>query len=62
MRFAAWLRFQLALAAVGAGTWYLGSALDEPFVSGLGVGIMLAALAVRLVRGREPGDRGGDGA
>ena len=62
MKFAAWLRFQLALAAVGAGTWYLGSALDEPFVSGLGVGIMLAALAVRLVRGREPGDRGGDGA
>jgi hypothetical protein len=62
VRFAAWLRFQLALAAVGAGTWYLGSALDEPFVSGLGVGIMLAALAVRLVRVREPGDRGGDGA
>ena len=62
MKFAAWLRFQLALAAVGAGTWYVGSALDEPFVSGLGVGIMLAALAVRLVRGREPGDRGGDGA
>jgi hypothetical protein len=62
VRFAAWLRFQLALAAFGAGTWYLGSALDEPFVSGLGVGIMLAALAVRLVRGREPGDRGGDGA
>jgi len=60
--FASWLRFQLALAVVGAGTWYAGSAVEEPFVSGLGVGIMLAALAVRLVRGREPGDRGGDGA
>ncbi len=62
MTFAAWLRFQLALAAAGAGTWFVGSALEEPFVSGLGVGIMVSALAVRFVRGRGPGDRGGDGA
>lgn len=62
MSFAAWLRFQLVLAAAGAGTWYVGSASEEPFVSGIGVGILLSALAVRLVRGREPGDRGGDGA
>ncbi|MFO7588660.1 MAG: hypothetical protein R6X22_11375 [Gemmatimonadota bacterium] len=62
MTFASWLRFQLVLAAAGAGVWYAGAALDEPFVAGVGLGAMLSALAVRFARGGAPRDRDGDGA
>lgn len=62
MTLPAWLRFQLVLGVAGAATWYAGTALDEPFVAGVGVGAMVSALAVRLARGRARGDRDGDGA
>ncbi len=42
--------------------WYAGVMVDVPFLSGVGVGVMIAALAIRLVRGRAPRDPRGDGA
>jgi hypothetical protein len=46
-----WLRFQLVLAATGAGLWYAGILLGSEFTSGLGVGVLLSALALRILRG-----------
>jgi uncharacterized membrane protein len=44
------LRFQMAMAVVGAMLWYTGVLLDSEFTSGLGVGVLLSALAVRVLR------------
>ena len=45
-----WLRFQMVMAVVGAVLWYVGVLLDSEFSSGLGVGVLLSALALRIVR------------
>ena len=45
-----WLRFQMVMAVVGAVLWYLGVLLDSEFSSGLGVGVLLSALALRILR------------
>ena len=47
-----WLRFQLVLAATGAVLWYGGVLLDSEFVPGLGVGLLVSALALRIQRRR----------
>jgi hypothetical protein len=47
-----WLRFQLVLAVTGAVLWYGGVLLDSEFVSGLGVGLLVSALALRIQRRR----------
>lgn len=47
-----WLRFQLIMAAAGGALWYAGVLLDSEFTSGLGVGVLVSALAVRLLRSR----------
>jgi hypothetical protein len=46
-----WLRFQLVMAVVGAVTWYAGVFFGSEFTSGLGVGVLASALALRLLRG-----------
>ena len=43
------LRLQLSLVVIGAATWYAGAFFDQDFVSGIGVGIMIGALALRLL-------------
>ena len=45
-----WLRFQMVMAVVGAALWYVGVLLDSEFSSGLGVGVLLSALALRILR------------
>ena len=47
-----WLRFQLIMAAAGAVLWYVGVLVGSEFTSGLGVGILLSALALRILRRR----------
>jgi len=49
----AWLRLQLVMAVVGGLLWYAGVRLESEFTSGLGVGILVSALALRLLRRRE---------
>lgn len=44
------LRIQLGLTALGAGVWYAGAFLEREFVSGIGVGILIGALAIRFLR------------
>jgi len=45
-----WLRIQLVMAVIGAALWYAGALLDSEFTSGLGVGVLLSALALRILR------------
>jgi F0F1-type ATP synthase membrane subunit c/vacuolar-type H+-ATPase subunit K len=47
-----WLRFQLVMAAVGAGLWCAGALVGSEFTSGLGVGVLASALALRVLRRR----------
>ena len=47
-----WLRFQLIMAAAGGVLWYAGVLLESEFTSGLGVGVLVSALALRLLRRR----------
>ena len=47
-----WLRFQLGMAAAGAVLWYGGVLLGSEFTSGLGVGVLVSALALRILRRR----------
>jgi len=47
-----WLRFQLIMAGVGAGLWWAGILIDSEFTSGLGVGVLASALALRVLRRR----------
>jgi hypothetical protein len=48
-----WLRFQLVMAVAGAAFWYAGTVVDSEFTSGLGVGVLLSALALRMLRRRN---------
>ena len=45
-----WLQFQLVMAVIGAVLWYAGVLLESEFTSGLGVGVLLSALALRILR------------
>ncbi len=47
-----WLRFQLGLAAAGGVLWYVGAVISSEFTSGIGVGVLISALALRLLRSR----------
>lgn len=57
-----WLGLQLGLALGGGAVWFSGAVLEEDFVSGVGVGLILAALVLRFGRtstADDPGGRGG---
>jgi len=45
-----WLRLQLGLGLAGALVWLAGAAAESDFLSGLGAGLLIAALALRLGR------------
>jgi hypothetical protein len=61
--FSYWLRFQIGLTVAGILAWLAGVAIDNSFLTGVGTGIMVSALALRFLRGRRPGEAsGGDGA
>jgi len=46
-----WLNLQIAFGLGGGAVWFLGVLLEQEFVSGLGGGLVLAALLLRLGRG-----------
>ena len=51
-----WLRLQIGLALAGGAVWFTGAFLEEDFVAGVGCGLLVAALALRLGRRTvEPG-------
>jgi hypothetical protein len=47
------LRLQLVLGGIGAIVWYAGVFLESDFASGIGVGVLASALALRLLRTRS---------
>lgn len=44
-----WLNLQISLGLAGGAVWFLGAMLQQDFVSGLGGGLVLAALLLRIV-------------
>lgn len=55
-----WLRLQLGIGLGGGAAWIAGVVLEEDFVTGIGLGLFIAALALRLGRRaarREAGER-----
>jgi hypothetical protein len=53
-----WLNLQIGFAVAGGATWLTGALLDNDFVAGLGCGLLVAALLLRL--GRRAADTGRD--
>lgn len=45
-----WLRLQLGLTVAGGACWVVGALADRDFLAGVGLGLLLAALALRLGR------------
>jgi hypothetical protein len=45
-----WLRLQLGFGLAGALVWLSGAAAGSDFLSGLGAGLLIAALTLRLGR------------
>jgi len=45
-----WLNLQISFGLGGGAVWFLGVMLAEDFISGLGGGLVLAALLLRLAR------------
>lgn len=60
-----WLRLQIGIGVLGAAAGVSGMALDEEFLLGAGVGLLLAALLLRFGRRAAPDaprfDEGGGG-
>ena len=50
-----WLRLQLGLALFGAAVWFVGVFVGRDFLTGLGAGLLIAALVLRL--GRRSAER-----
>lgn len=45
-----WLNLQIALALSGGAFWFVGAYLEEDFLSGVGAGLVAAALIMRIGR------------
>jgi hypothetical protein len=53
-----WLRLQIGLAVGGGAVWLVGAIRDNDFFAGLGAGLLIAALTLRLGRrAAAPDDR-----
>lgn len=45
-----WLNLQIALGLGGGLTWFAGAMWEQEFVSGVGCGLIVSALALRVGR------------
>lgn len=45
-----WLNFQISLGLAGGAAWLAGLYFEQEYVSGVGTGLVLAALILRLAR------------
>lgn len=50
-----WLRLQLGLALCGGAVWFAGVVVGRDFLTGMGLGLLIAALVLRL--GRRAAER-----
>ena len=56
-----WLRLQLGLALLGGVVWFIGVFVERDFLTGLGAGLLIAALILRLGRRSAQRDEMGGG-
>lgn len=45
-----WLRLQIGLGLAGGAAWFVGALIERDFVAGVGCGLLVAALVLRLGR------------
>lgn len=45
-----WLRLQITLGLLGGAVWLAGAILEQAFVAGVGCGILIGGLILRLGR------------
>lgn len=54
-----WLKLQIGYGVAGGLAWLVGAAIDQDFIAGVGCGLLVAALLLRLGRtsavGESPG-------
>ncbi|MDH3732518.1 MAG: hypothetical protein OEU54_03250 [Gemmatimonadota bacterium] len=50
-----WLNFQVSFGLAGGATWLAGTYLEQEFVAGIGAGLVLAALLLRMARAPAEG-------
>ncbi len=51
-----WLNLQIGFGVTGGLAWLVGVAVDQDFISGVGCGLLLAALLLRLGRTAAAGE------
>ena len=51
-----WLNLQVGLGMAGGLTWLVGAVLGQDFIAGVGFGLLLAALLLRLGRTAAAGE------
>ena len=52
-----WLSLQIGLGVTGGLTWLAGAALGQDFIAGVGCGLLVAALLLRLGRAAAAGEK-----
>lgn len=50
-----WVNLQISFALAGGAVWFAGALFERDFVSGIGVGLVAAALLLRVGRRGEGG-------
>lgn len=51
-----WLNLQIGFGLGGGAVWFAGAMFEQDFVSGLGAGLIVAALLLRFGRGATTPD------
>lgn len=52
-----WLVLQVILGLLGGAVWFVGAILEEDFVAGAGLGLLVGALILRFGRKSADGPR-----
>ena len=48
-----WLRLQVGLGLTGGAAWFAGASIQQDFLAGVGCGLLVAALVLRLGRTKD---------
>lgn len=55
-----WLNLQVSFALAGGAVWLGGTLFEQDFIGGVGAGLILAALLLRMGRKDAEGDEAAD--
>ena len=55
-----WLNLQIGYGIAGGAAWLVGAIIGQDFIAGVGCGLLVAALLLRLGRTAAAGERPGE--